>query len=314
MIFYAMEVLDFSNKSLYKQESIIKILCCHLKKSSSVEFYALNPDIKKDIYTGSVVKINNKEYIYYSLKSWIDLAEILECKMSIPQKASYPLVKIKFTKLKQSSFHNAKNSSEKYGVNSEFFKINKAQESAFIYYYLEALKEAKIEDSQRVLNLGVNRGDEFDIIKEYIGSSKFNKKEFVGIDFSKSAIEFAKKRFNSNCTFYCEDLNHIDSLNLGKFDTLISIGTLQSSTLNFKPYFMKLVQNYLNSSSSIILGFPNSRWIGGEVIYGAKIKNYSTMEMGLLINDIFFVKKYLQQKKFKVRIFGKYYIFLVALK
>lgn len=75
---------------------------------------------------------------------------------------------------------------------------------------------------------------------------------------------------------------------------------------------MELIQNYLKKDAAIILGFPNSRWIDDTLIYGAKIKNYSFSEMGLLINDIFFAKKYLQQKKFKVHIFGREYIFLSA--
>ena len=62
----------------------------------------------------------------------------------------------------------------------------------------------------------------------------------------------------------------------------------------------------------MILGFPNCRWIDGEMIYGAKAKNYAFPEMSLLYKDVHFCKKYLQQKKFRVTVTGKNYIFLTA--
>jgi hypothetical protein len=95
---------------------------------------------------------------------------------------------------------------------------------------------------------------------------------------------------------------------------LISIGTLQSSTINFKPFFMNLVQNYLTDNASIILAFPNSRWIDTQLIYGAKAPNYAMSEMSIVCNDIIFCKKYLQQKKYRVTITGKDYLFVCATK
>ena len=137
----------------------------------------------------------------------------------------------------------------------------------------------------------------------------------AGIDHSKTAIAYAKKIFpEENVQLYTHDINDLERLNLGKFDLLISIGTLQSPSINFKPFFMSLVQTYLKKESAIILGFPNSRWVGGEMIYGAKAPNYAMSEMSLLYNDVIFVKKYLQQHKFRVTLTGKQYLFLTATK
>jgi hypothetical protein len=189
------------------------------------------------------------------------------------------------------------------------------EEPAFLYYYDQALTNVNIENRSRVLNLGVNRGDEFEVIKNRLDTNKYKNIEFVGIDHSVTAIEYAKTQFKeNNVAFYTEDINNIDTLNLGKFDLLISIGTLQSPSINFKPFFMSLVQNYLTKDSAIILGFPNSRWIGGEMIYGAKAPNYVMSEMSLLFNDVIFCKKYLQQKKYRVTLTGKQYLFLTATK
>ena len=232
--------------------------------------------------------------------------------MLTPKIVSDEFVLLRFLKLdKKDSFHKSKLlQDEKYGVESEFIRINKNDESSFLTTYLKALKSVDISSKKRVLNLGINKADEFEVIKKITNSSNI---EFVGVDFCESAINIAKTRFeSSNFTFYKEDINKIDSLNLGKFDLIISVGTLQSTTLDFKPFFMSLVQNYLEDKGSIILGFPNCRWIDGEMIYGAMAPNYAYSELSILFNDVIFCKKYLQQKKYRVTITGKDYIFLTA--
>jgi hypothetical protein len=298
-------------------QEILPLLQESLSENSSVSFEILNPDLAES-YAGKQIIIEDQTYIYRGYKAWIDLAELLMCKMLTHKESSYPLVTIHFKKLEsKSSFHldTKGQKEEKYGVNSHFFEINKMEEPAFLYYYDQALTNVNIKNRSRILNLGVNRGDEFKVIKNRLDTNKYKNIEFVGIDHSKTAIEYAKTQFKeNNVAFYTEDINQIDRLNLDKFDLLISIGTLQSPSINFKPFFMSLVQNYLTNNSAIILGFPNSRWIGGEMIYGAKAPNYVMSEMSLLFNDVMFCKKYLQQKKYRVTITGKQYIFLTATK
>ena len=309
--------MDFYNEPL---EQIFTTIEKQLLLSDEVSFNILNPDLY-NIYVGTSIVIEAKEYIYRPLKAWIDLAELLKCKMLLPQPIKYPLVQITLKKLqRENSFHsNIKKlpQNEKYGSNSIFSNIYKMEEPAFYYYYKEALKNVKIQEKQHILNLGVNRADEFEVIKNLVDIDNFKQKTLVGIDFSTSAIKEASLKFkkDKNVVFYESDINAIDTLSLGEFDLLISIGTLQSTTLNFKPFFMSLVQNYLHKkNSAIILGFPNSRWMGGELIYGAKAPHYAMSEMGLVLSDMMFCKKYLQQHHYRVTITGKYYLFLVGTK
>ena len=298
-------------------QEILPLLQESLKTDASVSFEVLNPDLSEG-YAGKQITIEGKTYIYRGYKAWSDLAELLMCKMLTPKESSYPLVTLCFQKLEtKSSFHldiqSAKE--EKYGTESHFFQINKMEEPAFLYYYQQALTNVKIEEKTRILNLGINRGDEFEVIKNRLNTNKYQNMRFVGIDHSKTAIEYAETQFKeSNVAFYTEDINNLKSLNLGRFDLLISIGTLQSPSINFKPFFMSLVQNYLEKDGAIILGFPNSRWVGGEMIYGAKAPNYAMSEMSLLYNDVIFCKKYLQQHKYRVTLTGKQYVFLTATK
>ncbi len=298
----------------HSMQEILPKLQKELQTNELVTFNILNPDLYT-LYAGTEVTIEDTKYLYRGYKAWVDLAELLKCKMLTPQASTYPLVTLTFKKLVDDSFHTDTKSTEKYGTNSHFSHIHKMEEPAFVYYYNQALDNAKVAEKTRILNLGINRGDEFQVIKNKLDTKKYENIQFVGIDHSKSAIDEARHLFpEHNCTFYVEDLNQIDTLKLDPFDLLISIGTLQSPSIHFKPFFMKLVQEYLTKDAAIILGFPNSRWVGGELLYGAKVPNYTMSELGHLFSDVIFCKKYLQQKKYRVTLTGKHYIFLTATK
>lgn len=303
----------FTNESML---SISNLLEEELSKKDRVSFTVINPDYAQEVYAGKEISIAGKTYIYRGYKAWIDLCELLFCRILTPSKINEHLVSLSFEKLNlNESFHKTQGGNEKYGVESSFFKIHKNEEPAFLYPYKNALKNVKIQDRKRVLDLGVNSGDEFSLIKELLKKEEYKDIKLTGIDYSASSIAHAQNRFpEENVSFIEHDINTLDELNLGKFDLVISIGTFQSPNINFKLFLMSLVQNYLNEGGAIILGFPNCRWMGGEMIYGAKVPNYSFSEMGMLYSDVIYCKKYLQQKKFRVTLTGKDYVFLTATK
>ncbi len=307
---YVDESLFYISKQI-KQE--LESLSC----GEIYSFETLNPDVLDSSYDGVGYEINSKKYIYHSYKTWLDLAQTLFCKMLTPILIDEHIVEIRYKKLNLNiSFHKDKKSSEKYGVKSNFFNINKNENTSFLTHYIKALESVDISSRTNILNLGINKGDEFAIIKELLDEKGFNKLNFIGIDYSASAVEYSNKRFEKNSNVKCieYDINKLDELNLEKANLLISIGTLQSTSLEFKPLFTKLMRENLSENSSVILGFPNCRWIDGEMIYGAMVPNYVYSELGVLVKDIHFCKKYLQQHKFRVTITGKDYIFLTATK
>ena len=236
--------------------------------------------------------------------------------MLTPKTINDHQVELTFQKLNiENSFHSApiEKREEKYGTESKFFNINKNEEPTFLLAYKKALEAVKIENRKHVLNLGINKGDEFELIEQLLEKEKFNNIKFTGVDHSETALAFAKKRFpKKNVEFYQHDISKLSELKLEKSDLIISIGTLQTPSINYKPFLMSLVQEHLTHDGAFILGFPNSRWIDTELIYGAKAPNYPYSEMSLLFNDVIFAKKYLQQKKFRVTITGREYIFLTA--
>ena len=286
------------NKSVFEISNILKQKLTILEVHEIIEFSILDPD-------------NSNNHIGY--KALVDLAQMLYCKMLTPHMIGNDTIKVRFQKLNtQDSFHNSSVlNNEKYGTDSTFATIEKNNQPSFLLHYIKALQNVDINKRLRILNLGINSGDEFSVIKQF--ATNFKNIELVGIDYCPSAIKEAKKKFqDTNITFLEADINQLSDLNLGEFDLIITIGTLQSSNLDFNKVFMNLVQNHLKKDGAMIVGFPNCRWCDGEMIYGANVKNYNFSEMSVLYKDVVFCKKYMQQKKFRVTITGKDYIFLTA--
>jgi SAM-dependent methyltransferase len=281
-----------------------------------VAFEVLDPDLGEGRYTGALAELGDNSYRHRGYRAWTDLAELLFCRMLTPKPASEQTVVVRFQKLDLSdSFHRTAETekTEKYGTASRFSAIDKMEEPAFLAAYARALESVKIASRRRVLDLGINTGDEFELIRRTLPAEVYGRMELVGVDHSASAVACARERFpESNVTFCEHDVNDLDALGLGRFDLIISVGTLQSPGVDFKPLFMGLVQRCLEPGGAMILGFPNCRWMGGEVIYGAKAPNYAYSEQSLLYKDVYFCKKYLQQKKFRVTLTGKSYLFLTA--
>ena len=307
-------MITFTNQTLRQITKILQNYTHTMQPKDILAFKVLNPDIADSVYNGTHITWYGEDYIYRGYKNWVDLAHLLKCRMLTPKTADEPFVVIRYEKLNEdNSFHkNITDKEEKYGKNSIFGEIHKNEESSFLYYYMQALQNVHVNKRRRILNLGVNSGDEFEVIAAL--ADNFDELELVGIDYCASAIATAKEKFQnfSNISLHVNDINELEKLNLGRFDLIISIGTLQSSNLAYHQLLMSIVQNRLKKEGAVILGFPNCRWVDGEMIYGARVKNYPFSEMGLLYKDVIFAKKYLQQKKFRVTVTGKDYIFLTA--
>ena len=281
----------------------------------TVAFEVLDPDRGAGAYAGTPVTADGGTYLHRGYKAWTDLAELFYCRMLTPDRCEGGRVRLRFMKLDTAaSFHRAEtgDNTEKYGTASAFASIRKDEEPAFLWAHRHALARVKITERRRVLNLGINTGDEFELIRRLAGET-FAAMELVGVDHSASAIAEARRRFpEPGVSFHVHDINDLETLALGRFDLIVSIGTLQSPGVDFKPLFMSLIQNHLAPGGAVVLGFPNCRWTDGEMIYGAKAPNYAFSEQSLLYKDVYFCKKYLQQKKFRVTLSGKPYLFLSA--
>ncbi|MGM0624221.1 MAG: class I SAM-dependent methyltransferase [Campylobacterota bacterium] len=290
---------------------IVDYIIQHREKEA-IEFALLNPDLGAQNYSGQIQHLTNGDYRYHSYKSLLDIAQFFHMRFHTPV-IKNDLIIVRYTKLNPArSFHNNSDSCNKYGSDSEFAKIDKNNEAGFYLYYLQALKAVKITQRKDILNLGLNSGNELYGIEQLV-KKQFKEKKIVGIDISRSALELAQNRYSSLQT-YCHDINHLEQLQLPPFDLIISIGTLQTPSIDYDSVLRYLAKELLAPKGAIILGFPNCRWIDGEMVYGAKAPHYAYSELSLVCKDITFAKRFLQQRGFRVTITGKDYLFITATK
>ncbi len=296
-------MLRFETESLV---GIINLILEALKKDGKVSFAVPDPDLGQGLYAGEKLASG---LIHRPWRVWFDLAEKLECRFLTPERLNDYLVVIHLHKLKQENWVKTEDETEKYGQTSEFSRIQKLEESVLLLDYLEALERIPLKAGARILSLGVNRAEEFRLF-DYLGLKGL---ELVGLDHSKSALDEAKKAFPSkNYQFIQANINHLARLDLGKFDLIMALGTVQSPGIDDRALLRYMVQSLLIKPASLLLSFPNSKYQDGELLYGARMKNFSQADLSLLVKDAAFYKKYLQQHGFKVYITGKYYLLITA--
>ena len=100
---------------------------------------------------------------------------------------------------------------------------------------------------------------------------------------------------------------------LGRFDLILAIDTLQSSSIDDRALLRHLVQQRLTPRGAVLLGVANCRYLDGEVVHGARMKNFRQPELGAVIKDVAFYRKYLQQHARTVHVTGKHELLITAL-
>jgi trans-aconitate methyltransferase len=228
--------------------------------------------------------------------------------MTTPRPAPIPgLVVIGFEPLADAAKATAAPAAERYGHGSRFARIDKLEDPGFLLDLADALARAELGPRPRVLDLGVNTGDELTVIQRAAPNC-----DVVGIDHSASALATARDRFPAY-RFLEADLGALATLGLGTFDLVISLNTLQSPGVDDRAVLRQVVQHHLSPTGSVILGIPNSRYVDGELVYGARMKNFRQPELGLLVKDVAFYRKYLQQHHRQVFVTGKHYLLVTGI-
>ncbi|MDJ0836888.1 MAG: SAM-dependent methyltransferase [Acidobacteriota bacterium] len=270
----------------------------------------LDPDHGCGANSGERLILDGVVYRHRGHRTWIDLAEILDLRYLTPQPAEPPLLTLRLQVLDRSVSPHAyrpEDRTEKYGADGPYFCIDKLEEPCFLSDYRDALDQVKPRRGDRVLDLGVHRGDELLPLQG-------RQLQITGIDHCRSALAVARQRF-PEASFLCRDLARDDAVDAGaRFHLVIAVGTLQSPGLDGKNLFNRLLLHHLEPRAGIILGWPNGRYMDGEIKYGAKVKNYVKPEMSLLVKDLAHYRRVLQKKGFQVQLRGKYYVFLTAVR
>ncbi len=278
----------------------------------------LDPDHGRGRHAGERVELGGRAYIHRPFRVWVDLAERLRLRLLTPRRVDDVLIELRFERLATeppwpATTATSADVTEKYGAESGFARISKLEDPGFVLDFADALARTRISAAPRILDLGVNTGDELALILALRPALRDRRDVFVAIDHSASALAVARGRFPAGVARFIEaDLSALPALDLGRFDLVLSIGTLHSPGLDDRALLRHVVQHLLAPGGSVIVGFPNCRYLDGEIEFGTRMKNFREPELGLLVKDVAFYRKYLQQHDRQVHVTGKHYILVTG--
>jgi len=248
---------------------------------------------------------------------WVELADRLGLRLLTPRPAPPPRVELVFERLDPGAGwrrdHPPADVRERYGVDSGFARVDKREDPGLVLDLAEALGRIGLAPGARILDLGVNTGDELELIAALVPELAAGLC-FAGVDHSRSAIAAARARFpDPRHRFEVADLSELAALDLGRFDLVMSIGTLHSPGVDDRALLRRVVQHHLAPAGAVLFGFPNCRYLDGEPRSGTRMKNYREPELGLLIKDVAFYRKYLQQHHRRVHVTGTRYLLVTGI-
>lgn len=285
---------------------------------STIELRVLDPDLGRGRYPGERIEHAGRVCVHRPFRVWVDLAERMSLRLLTPRAVGDGWIALRFEALDRSaSWHlaesTATDTTEKYGSTSGYARISKLEDPNLILDVADALDRIALPPAPRILAIGVNSGEELALLGG-LRPGLGERASFVGIDHSRSALELARQRFPAaNYCFIEADVNALAELDIGAFDLIVAMATLQSPAIDDRALLRHLVQARLTPSGALMLGIPNCRYVDGEVLHGARMRNYSQPDLSLVIKDVAFYKRYLQQHHRRVFVTGKGYVLVTAI-
>lgn len=284
--------------------------------ATEVRLRVLDPDLARGRHAGERVTIAGIDHIHRPLRVWVDLAERLGLRLLTPRPATPPTIELCLERLDPAAdWHSAPvpDPREKYGADSSFARISKLEDPDFILDLADAIERVGLGPDARVLELGVNRGDALVLLTERVPGLAA-RGQLVGIDHCSSALARARARLPGARLLAADlaDLEALTAAELGRFDLVMAIDTLQSSGLDDRALLRHIVQRWLAPRGAVLLGVANCRYLDGEVVHGARMKNFRQPELGMVIKDVAFYRKYLQQHARQVFVTGRHELLITA--
>jgi SAM-dependent methyltransferase len=280
-----------------------------------VRLRVLDPDAGAGLYAGERVELGGRALVHRPLRVWVDLAERMGLRLATPRPEGDGLVRLELSRLDERARWEPDDvpATEKYGVGSEYQRISKLEDPGLVLDLADALARVAPGPGARVLALGCNTGDELELLAT-LWPELERSGRFVGVDHSASALAVARERFGEpSHRFVVADLAQLPALDLGgAFELVLCLNTLQSPGVDDRALLRHVVQERLLPSGGLILGIPNCRYLDGELLHGARTKNFRQPELSLVIDGLAFYRRYLHQHRRRVYVTGKHTLLLTA--
>lgn len=284
-----------------------------------VRLRAPNPDLGRGLYAGERFDHDGRRLVHRPLQVWLDLASRLQLRLCtpLPCRDDPAAIELTFERLDLDASWHAEAREARYAATGTFARIDKREDPGFVLDFADALARTGVAElpRPRVLALGVHTGDELELLCALAPGLR-DRAAFVGVDLSDSALAVARRRFpEPRHRFVAQDINalHEAGLDLGpRFDLALALSTLHSPQIDAAAALRHLVKDRLRPTGSLIASLPNCRHVDGERIPGARTRNFRQPELGLLIKNVAFFRRYLQQHRRKVFVTGQHYLLVTA--
>lgn len=299
----------------FRDDPLLAILAHVAQTPGTVTFRVLDPDRARGHYAGEPVIIDGVRYLHRPWRTWLELADRLGLRLATPRPAPPPYIEVILERLAvaHSRTPHAADApaTERYGADSPFARLAKHEDPGFVVDLTDAVHRVGLTPDARVLELGVGRGDALVLLGALV-PGLIERGTLVGVDHSASALAAARTRL-PRATFHEADLGALDALALGgPFDLVASFSTFQSPSVDDRALLRSIVQRHLTPRGAVILGVPNCAYADGELLAGARVKNYAQAELGTALKDVVFYRRYLQQHGRKVYVTGTHELLVTA--
>lgn len=278
--------------------------------ADAVTFIVADPMAFAGRHAGETIDASGRRHRPYRV--WVDLAARVGWRLDRMVAVGDAELLVRLCRLPDEIVVEVDDVREKYGTASAFARIDKTEEPSFVLDFADAIERTRVTVTDRVLVLGCNRGDEVALLCRMVPGLHHGG-EVVGIDHCASAIEHARTRFaGTGHRFVCEDVARLPELDIGRFGLILSIDTLHSPGIDDRAVLRHLVQDRIHPTGSFVLAFPNCRYHDGELLPGARTKNFTQPELGVLVRNVAHYRRYLGQHRRKVYVTGSHEVFVTA--
>jgi SAM-dependent methyltransferase len=242
-------------------------------------------------------------------RSWVDLGDELGCAVATPRPLPGGRVRIAYRRLGgEAPWHAAGATAAEARYAGDFLAVQKLEEPGFLVPLLDALERTRPPDGGRVLVLGCGRGDEIAALSALEPPPRAL--DVVGVDHAEAPLVAARIRF-PRASFRLHDLADLPA-DMGRFDLVVAIAVLQSPSVDDRALLHRLVQTHLTPTGALLLGLPASRFRDGEIVWGARTRNYAERDLSLVVKDLAAYRRYLHQHGFRTHVGGRYDLLLSA--